>query len=62
MIISIIIAIELAILIYLDFKRLPKETQKEVLRKVEPIRSKTIEWVPEESEEVLAERKIRENL
>ena len=62
MIISIIIAIELAILIYLNFKKLPKETQKEMLRKVQPAKSEVLEWHPPESEEVLAERRIRETM
>ena len=56
------IAGELAGLIYLNFKKLPKETQKEVLRKVEPAESEVVEWTPPKSEEELAEEEVRKTL
>lgn len=40
------------IIAYFNFKRLPKETQKEILRKVEPTNSEVKTWQsPQEKEE-----------
>lgn len=57
-----IIVLELGILIYLGFKKLPAEQQKELLRKVEPPKAEVMEWFPPKSEEEMAERTVRENL
>jgi len=47
-----IIIIELGVDVYLRFKVMPTETQKEVLRKVAPVKSEVMEWeAPESIEE-----------
>lgn len=38
-------------LLYLNWKNTPAETQKEIRRKVEPIKSEVKEWTPPEKEE-----------
>ena len=44
--------VELGIGVYLQFKAMPDETQKGVLRKVAPIKSEVMEWeAPESIEE-----------
>ena len=44
---------------WLLFKLLPTEKQKEILRKIEPIKSEVREWIPPET----AEKKVfRETL
>ena len=58
----IIIIIELAIDIYFHFKSLPREIQKEVLRKIEPVKGEIIEWEAPASEEEIASKKIIEEL
>jgi len=48
----VIVIVELGINIYLQFKVIPPEIQKEVLRKVAPIKSEVMEWeAPESIEE-----------
>jgi hypothetical protein len=51
-ILLIIITLELGVLIYLNFKRLPEETKKEILRKVDKRNEgKVLTWkAPEEAE------------
>ena len=58
----IIIVLELGFLIYLGFKRLNPEQQKELLRKIEPPKAEVMEWFPKETDEERAEKTIRENL
>jgi len=58
----IIIVGELAGLIYLNFKKLPTETQKEVLRKVEPVKTEVVDWMPPKEEDELAEEEVRKTM
>ena len=58
----IVIAMELAILIYLHFKKLPAEQQKEILRKVEPVKTEIYDWVPPKDENQLAEEEVRKSM
>ena len=58
----IVIAIELGVMIYLQFKKLPVEQQKEILRKVEPVNSEVVEWTPPKDENQLAEEEVRRSM
>ncbi|HEY0087297.1 MAG TPA: hypothetical protein VGB37_00545 [Candidatus Lokiarchaeia archaeon] len=61
-ILLIIIIIEIALADYFLFYKLPSEKQKEILRKVVPIKSKVIEWEPEKKEEEIASEKVMEEI
>jgi len=58
----VVIIIELAIDLYFHFKNLPGETQKEMLRKVDPVKGEIIEWQPLEDEIVKTSRELTEEL
>ena len=48
----VVIIVELGVDVYLRFKVIPPEIQKEVLRKVAPVKSEVMEWeAPESIEE-----------
>ena len=49
-------------IIYLLFKLLPKENQKEILRTVMKPKAKVMEWKPKEEDEKVAEEKVMEDL
>jgi hypothetical protein len=61
-IILTIIIIELAIDIYLHYKALPREAQKEVLRKVAPVQGEVISWQPPEEEEEKTSKELTEEI
>jgi hypothetical protein len=62
-ILLIIITLELGVLIYLNFKRLPKESQKEILRKVDKRNEgKVIEYVAPEEQESKAFKETLKNI
>lgn len=58
----LIIILELGIIIYLNFKRFPAETQKEILRKIEPLNTEIVDWIPPKDETEIAEEKAREKM
>ena len=49
-------------IIYLLFKLLPKENQKEILRTVIKPKAKVFEWKPPKEDEKVAEEKVMEDL
>ena len=49
-------------IIYLLFKLLPKENQKEILRTVMKPKAKVMEWTPPKEDEKVAEEKVMEDL
>jgi len=57
-ILLLFILISLLFIIYLLFKLLPKEKQKEVLRKAGNIEGEVIEWQPPKSDEEEAFNKV----
>lgn len=57
-----IIIIELAILLYIEIKRLPDERRKAIERKLSPIKSQIFEWTPFEDEETKTSRELTENI
>ena len=58
----VVIIIELAIDLYFHFKGLPEETQKEILRKVEPVRGEVIEWEAPIEPEIKMSRELTEEI
>lgn len=58
----LIIIIELAIDLFFHFKALPNETQKEVLRKVAPVKGEVFEWQPPEEEEIKTSKQLTEDI
>jgi len=58
----LIIIIELAIDLFFHYKALPNEAQKEVLRKVAPVKGDVIEWQPPEDEEVKLSKQLTEEI
>ena len=50
------------VIIWLLFKILPTEKQKEVLRKIQPIEGEVIEWNPPEDATAEASRKVKKDL
>ena len=62
-ILLIIITLELGVLIYLNFKRLPEESQKEILRKVDKRNEgKVLTWKPPEEQESKAFKETLNNI
>ena len=58
----LIIVIELAILLFFNFKKLPVETQKEIQRKVGQAESNIIEWQPPQEKEKKAFKDLVETI
>lgn len=50
------------LIMWLLFKLLPTEKQKEVLKKIEPTQGKVIEWLPSVDETKEAAKKVIANL
>jgi len=58
MILDFIQIIELGIIIYLLWRLIPLETQKEIQRKVSKPKGRLIQWTAPEEPEVQAQKKI----
>lgn len=56
--IEIIQIIQLSIIIYLVWRLIPVETQKEIKRKISKPKTELLEWSPPEEPEKQAEKKI----
>lgn len=61
-ILLILIAVGILSQNWLLFKLLPREKQKEILRKIGPVKSKVIEWQPPQKEEEQVFNKALEEL